>query len=748
MTFRVHARSSPLNHRFVMACCLSTWASLPVHAQSSALEEVIVTAQKRAESLQDTSIAISTFGEESIENLGISDITDVGAFSPNVKIVNAPASTSAATISIRGSVTTNPNINWEPTVGTYVDGVFIGKTMGSVFDMVELTRVEVLRGPQGTLYGKNTIGGAVNFITRKPSGEFHGKLRTSVGNEDYRSAYLRLDSPTMKIGDGGLYGSVAVLRKKRDGFYKNRPDPFGNPLARPVSTDEFENISDKGVRADMVFDATESLTFEYAFDYYDQDSQPSAAQLINVDSSNALYPGAIGLESYLVDANDPASSISNDYPSFERSKTRGHTLDITYHLDQAGPFGSLDIKSISAYRTMDWADGLDLDGSPIFLYGSNRFIDYEQRSQEFQLAGQTSRLDYVFGLYYFDEKGDVFSPLSFFGVFGAPVAHNSYGIDNQSTAIYGQIDWRPGLDVLENRLTLTLGARWTEEKKDQYIVHPDANIVIPFTEADDTWTNFSPTFTATWALSEDVNIYGRVASGWKSGGFNSQARTQQSFLMSYKPEEVTSYELGLKSEWLDNRLRLNAAAFYNKEDDLQQSVFLSGNSFASVIRNAGKATIQGFEMELTALISNRVQLSATYGYLDAEYDEFIDGGIDVKNEREFPYTPQNTASLILDWDVWHTEYGRLDFHTDLSYSDEYVVEVEPRANGDIDDYYLVNVRLTLSEIPVKSGNMKVSLWSRNVTDEQYRVSEIDFGGWAVGFFGNPRTYGLDVAWEF
>ena len=713
------------------------------------LEEVIVTAQKNEQSLQDTPLAISAFDEKAIERQGITNVVDVGRFTPNVQIVETPSSATGATIAMRGSVTVNPNINWEPTVGLYLDGVFIGKNIGGVFDIAELERVEVLRGPQGTLYGKNTIGGAVNLITRKPSGEFSGKVQAGVGNKNLRSVYARFDAPRLELGLGSVDAGMSVMKKKRDGLYDNVPDRHGNPLAGAPSSRDFKNIDAEGARAELLWQVAPEWTIDYTFDYHHQDQLPPAAQLTAVTPSSRLYPGPIGLESYLVPKDDPAASISNDRSFFERSKSLGHALVVDYDAGELGVFGDVRFKSTTAYRTLEWSDSLDLDGSPIYLYHSERHIDYDQRSQEFQVTGETERTNYVLGLYYFAERGEVYSPLSFFGAFGSPTAHNSYGLDNEALAAYGQIDWRPEAALFDDRLTLTLGTRWTRERKDQSIFHPDASIVIPYTEADDSWSNFSPAFTVAWALDYDINVYARVANGWKSGGFNSQAQTLESFLASYNPEKVRSYEVGIKSQWLDNRLRVNAAAFHNKEDDLQLSVFLSGNSFASVVRNAGKATIEGFELEVAAQLTDTVQLSASYGYLDADYDEFIERGIDVKDDRLFPYAPTHTASLAADWTLLVSRYGKLDLHVDWSFTDDYVVGVMPDATSNIGAYRIVNARLTLADMPVgDSQSLKVSLWGKNLTDETYRVNTINFDGWTISYFGDPRTYGADITYEF
>ena len=723
------------------------------------LEEVIVTAQKREQSLQETPISITAFDATSIETQRIRDITDVSANTPNVQVVESPAGNAGATVAIRGSVTINPAITWEPTVGMYLDGVFLGKNVGGVFDIAELERVEVLRGPQGTLYGKNTVGGAINLITRKPSGEFSSKVRIGGGNENYREGYLSIDTPAIGIpgeGIGSLAANISGLIEQRDGFYDNVDDPFGNPLAGPRSSDEFNDVDNKAGRIAVAWEITENLRVDYSYDQSKKDAQPAMGQLtfaIPLTPEQfppaGFNPVALGLDRYLVPTDNRAGVLGNDSSYYERSDVSGHGLTLSWDTFELGFLGDVTWKSITAWRDMKYDDAIDIDGSPIDLLHTERDIDYDQSSQEFQVVGKTETVDYVFGLYYFREKGDVFNPISFFAAFGSPTANNFYGLDNKSTAGYGQIDWRPA--ALNDKLTLSLGARWTREEKDSYIRHlPSALPEIPYTEASDEWTNTSPGFTVIWAATEDTNLYLRFANGWKSGGFNGDASTREDFLKVYDPETVTSVEGGIKSRFAD-RLQLNLTLFRNKIDDMQFSVFDGGSSASSTVANAGKATVKGLEVEFVARATENLLITANYGYLDTRYDEFLDRGVDVSNQRDFPYAPSNTASLGLDWRIARMNWGALDLRVDYSYMDEHVVYTGPIQNlsSTIDSYSLLNGRLALSELRVTdNSSLIVSIWGRNLTDEEYRRNTIPVGPWTVSYFGNPRTYGIDVTFNF
>lgn len=730
-----------------------------VYAQ---LEEVIVTAQKREQSLQDIPIAITAFDKNAIDARGISTVRDLSLFAPNVQIVASPAGTSGATIAMRGSATINPAITWEPVVGMYLDGVFLGKNLGGVFDIAELERVEILRGPQGTLYGKNTVGGAINMITRKPADEMGGELNLSVGNEGYTQAKLRLETGglgTIGEGVGRFSANLAYLKGERDGFYDNKyQDPAGgnNPFVNPVSSKEFNDLDSEVWRIDTMLEVSDTFTLRYAYDHSERDQEPSMGQLTDVNPAmfEAFGVGFLAplMELYVTSEGDRASKISNDFAEQENSEVDGHALFMDWEAGNWGFMGDVTLKSITSYRELDYIDYVDIDGTNMDMFHSGREIEYDQTSQEFQMLGSTDNVNYVLGLYYFSEEGDVFNPITFFGALGAPTDNNTYGLDNDSYAIYGQLEWRP---PSVEQLTVTAGIRYTDEEKDQYISHPSASTggAGAFSEDDDdSWDNTSASLTLGWDFTDDIHTYAKFSQGWKSGGFNGEAPTAETFHDSYEPEEVDAYELGIKSRFLDNRLQINAAAFYNEIDDMQFSVFLEGTGgAASIVSNAGQATTQGVELEAIAQLTDSLSLSLNYGYLDSEYDEFIELGQDLKDVKDFPYAPENTASVSLDWAIGNWGWGDLDLHADWNYNDDYVPYTNPSQNATskVDSYELINASLTLSEVEVGSDmSMRFSLWGKNLADEEYRQNTIPFGLWTISYYGEPRTYGFDARLNF
>ena len=740
----------------VQAVALAAAASSSIASGQTILEEVIVTAQKREQSLQEAPLAVTAFGAKDVEQRGIYNVQDIGLFVPNVQVAPNPGGATSATFAIRGSTTINPALTWEATVGMYLDGVFIGKNLGGIFDVAELERVEVLRGPQGTLYGKNTIAGAINLITRKPGEDFDAYVEVGAGNFGSQMLRARIDtgaSGTVGEGLGSVRASIAYSSRERDGFYDNvAMDPtFGNnPFLGEVSSSEFASLDTDALRLDVIADVTDTFSVRYNYNESSADNLPNMGQVTNVDANVYEFFGVGFLAPlqtlYLNEGNGRADEISNDFAIEEVSETKGHSLTMTWDL------GDAQLTSITARRDLDWRDQLDIDGTNMDLFHSARYASYEQFSQELQLSGSTEDMNYVAGLYYFTEEGDVFNPISFFGLFGSPTDNNDYGLDNRSFAAYGQADWvMPSMP----ELTLTAGLRYTSEDKDQYIIHPNASTggVGAFdVSADDSWSNVTGTLIASYAFTDDSTGYAKISQGWKAGGFNGEAPTADAFFDSFDPEEVIAYELGYKARLADGRVEINAAAFWNDISDMQFSVFLEGSGgAASTVDNAGAATIKGIELELAAQITEALKLSANLGTLDAEYDEFIELGVDVKDSKDFPYAPETTASIALDWAVGSGAWGRLDTHVDWNYKDDYVVYAnrDQNVSGQIASYDVVNARLTWSGISLgDSAELQVSAWGKNIFDEEYRENTIPFGLWTVSYWGAPATYGVDAKITF
>lgn len=722
------------------------------------IEEVVVTAQRREESLQDTPVAVTAIGQEELENLRVFNATDLDAFAPNTRLVKTPGGSTGVTAAIRGSATINPAVTNEPTVGIYLDGVYIAKNLGSLIDTVDLQRVEVLRGPQGTLYGKNTTGGALNLVTRKPSGEFSGKVRAGVGNYGYRNAHFVVDTPALGTsgeGGGAFMASFSGQYQKRDGFYDNVADPVNNPLGQPPvnpnpapSSDDLNNLDNLSGRIALRWDFSDLFIADYAYDKTRQRSNGTFGQL-----TSTAFPV---LQPYTDEERQDTASVDRAFR--DDLDVQGHSLVLGFDINPA-----LQIKSITGYRKMELVDQLDIDGSPLDFYHSERDIDHKQFSQEFQFSGSSDSIDYVAGLYYFTEKSDVRNPINEGGsLFGGGLDNTVigyYGLDNKTIAAYGQLDWRPYW--ADDRLTLSVGLRWNKEERDQYRqvdVTDEANFgpSVPNTTAKKTYYNTSPAFIASWQQNDNLNFYGKISQGWKAGGFNGEAQTADSFANNpYQPETVDAFEAGFKSQFWDNRIQLNMAAFLNNIKDLQVAKFTGDAIASSVLTNAGKAQTRGVETELLVKPNVNWTFGLNWGYLLTDFKEFDDplSGADISDTAKFPYAPRHTVNTYGEFLSNDLGLGQILARLDYRYLSPHDVyfDAADAASTHVSQYRVFDGRLAWTNIGVGSGgsHFEVALWGKNLLNEDYTTNGIPFTPvWALNYFGDPRTYGIDVSFNW
>lgn len=741
--------------------------------------DIVVTAQKRAENVQDIPIAISAVSSEYLQARGIASIDALGSVAPNVKIERAPSSKTISQIAIRGSVTINPAITWEPAVGLYLDGIYIAKAQGSIFDVADLERVEILRGPQGTLYGRNALAGAVNLITKKPSGELGGSAEVSYGNYDAWKAKASINLPRAGIFSLKVSGQLS----KRDGLVSITSNPYPQAfLAGPASVSEIDTVDSQSLLVQLRAELSDSITADYSYDYNKQKQLPPFAQLLRVnrngdarDIFDPASPSYIGVAPLNLYANpDRVTTASVDGPVYERSRAYGHGLTLTADL------GAAELKSITAYRDLAWADGLDLDGSPLSVAFTQRITDYHAFSQELQLTGSImdDRLAYVLGGFYFKEKAETLGPQSFFGLFGpfGSYYQSDYGSHTEAFALYTQLDYK-----LTEALKLTLGGRYTHERKDvrRYFAAGaplTAVVNLPYGGVPDAkYNNFSPAVTLGYEVSDTVNVYGRFARGFKSGGFNGETNVffdpaapagcplgLTELCEPYRPEKVDSYEIGIKTKLLDNKLILNFAAFHDRHKDIQLSIFTAAGAASSVVRNAASARIQGLEVEAVLRPVEALTINASLATLSSKYLSYVDGGVDVSGNRAFPHTPKYTAGLGVDWRVIEGNWGKLNINGDVNHVSSYFTfpyALTTPTKSDQNAYNtrskgrtIVNLRAALSDFDLGGVKTEISAWVRNLTKEENPSNFIDFGpgfgGLTLGYFPDPRTYGVTVGVRF
>ena len=707
--------------------------------EAGTLEVIVVTAQRREERLQDVPIAVSVVSSEQLESRRITNLLNLKALAPNLLVSKYPNSNVASQVAIRGGVTVNGAMYWEPSTGLYLDGVYLGKAVGSVFDLVDAERIEVLRGLQGTLYGRNTMAGAVNLITRAPTGEFAANASLEIGNYRHNVQKLSFDLP--KIGIARM--SFGVRAQNREGLVDLTSD---SPGAALDSRKEF------GGRFALALDFSDDFVADYRFDYTNVDQLPPHSQLYSLVPRTPLFISAAPYAS-----TKRLEQVSTNWASYEQLSLQGHALTLTWDINETNT-----LKSITAYRELSNDDSVDIDGVPLTIATAKRISDFDQTSQELQWLGHTDRLNYVLGLYYYKEDGYTINPHVFF--FGTD--SSEYGFGAEAVAAYTQLDYK-----VTDALTVTAGLRWTDEEKNTLRYKTVTGIGAPIARvtAKKSFSSTTPMAAITYRVYDGLNLYARYAEGFKSGGFPGEAGSAAEAVIPFDPEQQVTWEIGAKMTSADRRLMLNAALFTNDIEDMHVNRF-TGLPGVSVIRNAGQARTRGGELEATWLALEALRLQMSYGYLDAEWQQFMEAPApgqpisNVADNRAFPHAPEHTFNLMADTRFAQTEWGELRGIADYSYTSSFypypyqLTTVDPtRATAGhtkVDGLGLLNLRLALVDIPLGSaGAGEFALWARNVTDEQSPTNFIDFGpgffqNYTLAYFQEPRTYGATFTYRW
>lgn len=740
-------RKIPTTARSLLAIAIGATATPWASAQDSAggatsrgLEEIIVTAERREASLQDTPISVLAFGAEGLEKLGVDDLGDIQHSVPNLYMRQFPNSQASLRTYMRGVGNNDVGMSTDPSVGVYIDGIYVARSIGLGNEVASIERIEVLRGPQGSLYGRNTIGGAINIITAKPTGEFGFKGGLSAGERSYFKARAEVDTPRAN----GFAAKLSLMKSEKDGWVRNQgegPD-FG------------ENDSVAG-RLAINWSPSEDFTADYAFDRTDVDSGTIYYQ--NIGPSLFGYAQVPFQEKRL---DDVRPRVPFQESTVEIS---GHALTLVWDISE-----DLTLKSLTGYREVEQDIYQDYGANKFTtrLYANAPFLnEQDQFSQEFQLLGNLmdGSLEYVLGAYYFEEEGDedtidyITLPLGFLPPY-PPIYDQLLEIElpnrvssasNDATALYGHFTWTP---AAMDQLHLTLGIRYSEDEREIQTAAFASGFKFFESGADDTWDNTSLDFTVAYDLNEDVNVYAKYVEGYKTGGFNIRGTNQVSTTTPLGEETVTTIEAGIKAQLLDDRLRLNVALFSADYDDIQLSFAVLNDPTNVVLYNAGQAEIKGAEIDLTALVTDSLRLTLSYGYLDTEVDPVDDPQTPVveQNQVVLPSAPENSFTADLDYTFPSLGFGELVFN--LNYSDvddaEFVSFV--RRGYNIPGYELWNARLALKEIRMGEGTAAVAIWGKNLGDEEYLLDGIEGFPWTPmnAPFGESRSWGIDFTYEY
>lgn len=743
--------------RLLALACLSSssvlFASPHTFAQGGlALEEVIVTAQKRAESIQDVPISISAFSSEKLEVMGIADIEDIGAKVPNLVLNTFNNDANTVRLFIRGIGQNDVQLTQDPSVALYIDGVYVGTSIGSGIEAVDLERIEVLRGPQGTLYGRNSTGGAVNLVSRRPNVDaWEFKQQLTAGNFDALQSKTTLNIPLSAVfgGDDIAALKLTYLYSERDGFVEN------------LGVGPDWGLEDRSAyRADVRIEPTDNITIDYAYDFSDIQDTSRFEQIRAGDTSSFL------IEAFSEPANrerlDKALPIREIGES--ELEVSGHNLTLAWDVSD-----DLTIKSITGYREFDTS--VFHDGTPtvaaafggLSINLSVRDTEFEQFSQEVQFVGAAldDRLEYVTGLYYYEDD----SVQDGEGQAVFPRAQDYTTSANTSRAIFTQLTYTPA--ALEERLHITVGARYAEDDREAFRINENAAtfvalggdevVGVPYEES---FENFNPSLIFAYDLGPDLNLYAKWVTGYKSGGTSQRSANPENFATGFDQEDVDSYELGLKGSALESRVSFSAAAFSIEIDGYQTSAQTGPTAGDRDFTPIDGVRIEGLEVDISAIIVENLELALGYGYLDTDMgvDSVAvlnaDGALQtVGIAPRVAYAPDNSLTIALDYRL-PLRVGDLNLHAGYSYQDGTVTSTNAEDNLNTDDRGLLDANISLSNIELGVGRLNVSLWGKNLADEEYRLvstaalatSGFSISDWST--FGDPRTYGLTLTYEY
>jgi iron complex outermembrane receptor protein len=699
-------------------------ADEPDKSEAAQLGTITVTARKREETLQEVPVAVTAFSEAKLEDFNVEDLSDLGAQVPNLTIYAARGSSSTVTAYIRGVGQSDPLWGVDPGVGIYLDDVYIARPQGALLDVFDVERVEVLRGPQGTLYGKNTIGGAIKYISRALEPEFGGKASLTLGNYSQQDTKVSLNVP---FGESGWVARFAGANLTRDGFGENR-------VTR-------QDVSDKEIvagRFTLGYTGSSDFSLRFTADRIDDASAVRGAQML---AANRFAPTSLPL--------DDRYDVRNGMPNINDTTMDGYSATLDWRIND-----SWSMKLVSAYRESDTETNIDFDTLPNVIADVKAFYSDEQTSHELQFnydgGGAWTA---VGGVYLFDGEAGGRVLNNFFNLsFGTTAGQ----MDTESFAVYGEGTYR-----FTDQWALTIGGRYTDEKKSADILnqaYANASFTTPtatLTDLNDSvdFSNFSPKVSLDYQVNDDTLLYGLVSRGFKSGGFNIRANVA-AVPISGRPfddEKVTTYELGAKMSFADQSWFVNAAYFYSDYEDIQLSIFTTiPNSnppaFFGDFANAGAGTVQGVEVEFFGQLSPNWVLQGNVAWLDAEYDEFISGGVNVAGTQKFTNAPEFSGALSLQYirplasggevraRVGYSHQSKVYPTTDLS---------EAIAQG---SYGLWSAGV----IWQVDDAWKLSLEGNNLADEEYRTTGYNIGalGILTGFYGAPRTVSLTAAYQF
>jgi len=704
--------------------------------EATSVDDIVVTARRRDEQLKDVPVAVSALSAERLEQTGATDITALQQQTPNATVQVARGSNSTLISFIRGVGQQDPLWGFEPGVGLYIDDVYVARPQGAVLDIFDIQRIEVLRGPQGTLYGRNTIGGAIKYVTKRLGADPSLTGRAEVGSYNEHNFLL---SGSMPVGDTFAVGA-AVATYNHDGYGEN------------LFTGEDQYDKDvTAFRASAEWTPNDDLFFRLAWDRVEDDSAPRHGHREVVSTDGLWTPPASEYDTY--------AGITGE----QKVVTEGVSLTGEYRVNDM-----LTLKSITAYRSGDTETIIDFDETPAPTLDIPAIYSDDQFTQEFQALLTGERWSGVAGLFYLDgTSSGAFDTIA--GNLGLSIAAAG-SVDTKSFSAFADFSYD-----LTDRLHLSLGGRYTRDDKDASVLRlfflgvgrtpytggPAATPIATRTNysASDTFEKFTPRASISYDFSDELTGYASVSQGFKSGGWDMRgdAALVPQTVDGYQPETVTAYELGLKGTAFNRRLSFASAAFYSDYQDqqitTQQVATPPAVGIASVVDNVGSSTIYGFEVEGSAFLTDDITANFSVGYLKNEFDEFITlvtgTPVDISDIREPQNSPEWSAYYGMTWrgDILG---GEIRVTPSLSYRSDYHLFDTPDPILDQDGYVLADASVIWT---APSGNWELGLFGRNLTDVRYRIGAYSFPGATYNdsisaFYGPPTTYSARLTVKF
>ncbi len=746
----------------LLALGLLLGTSNVAYAQSSdtgarILDEIIVTAQKKEENAQDVPISISAFSGAALEAIGITESDQLGQFVPGLEIGTSSGKNSQLILFLRGAGLSDFNNNNAGPIGIYSDEVYISSPILTSFQFFDTERLEVLKGPQGTLYGRNTTGGAVKFVTNKPTEDFQFTGRASYSSFDTTDFEAAVSGP---LSDN-VRGRLAISKNDSDGFIEN------------LTTGENENGNDALFWRGMLdFDVTENLFVRANIHGASVNPQASKFNHLGAGPGNANALGYVAPEDPFVGEYNQDGEVDTD--------AIGGYLEAKYD------FGGMELTSITAYDEADSLIEEETDASPLNIINIDYGVESKTFSQEVRLTGELGNSNWLVGGFYLTEDLDQNQTVNLFGdlrafteglsdpfgvAAGAPIlfARTVNEQDTESFAVFGQADF-----ALSEKLTVTLGGRYTDESRDflaSAVLEDDLGFLVPDEDGDPITlpggelpvysfpdlnlsdSAFSWRAGLDYALNDNVLLYASAARGFKSGGFNGgflslDAAESAVQVQPYEPEFLTAYEVGFKSDLLDNRLRLNASVFLNDFKDLQVFTLESTGALPiQVLDNSSSAEVLGAEFDATFYPVDNFLLNLSASFLDSELQDFVANGGQDFSGNVIANTPKSSVSGLARYDHDLGENGSLHAQASFAYKSDVFFTTDNNPIASQDGYTLVNARVGYDS---EDRNWGLAVFAKNLGDVTYfsRVTDLSDFGIFTRTVGTPRSYGVELTFDF